>query len=53
MPLPERTGTHHGALDDARHQARCAVLLLREQRLNRVYRERAMLVEPGDERRAA
>lgn len=32
VPLPERTGTHHGALDDARHQARCAVVLLREMR---------------------
>lgn len=31
VPLPERTGTHHGALDDARHQARCAVVLLREE----------------------
>ncbi len=30
VPLPERTGTHHGALDDARHQARWAVVLLRE-----------------------
>lgn len=28
LPMPEREGTHHNALDDARYQARCAMVLL-------------------------
>jgi exodeoxyribonuclease VIII len=29
LEVPERTGTHHNALDDARYQARCATLALK------------------------
>lgn len=28
VAIPERTGTHHNALDDARYQAQCAVIYL-------------------------
>ena len=33
VALPEREGTHHNALDDAKHQARCAIALFNQGEL--------------------